>query len=101
MDTQTCQQLLKAHNDALRWSSTLKIPHRNSVIDASCPCDSLPAPTLGEMPKKCYYEFDPEVFQGRDDTDKLFNFMQDACPGCKLMRQRVRTDSRGFLHLEL
>ena len=100
MDAQTCQQLLKAHNDALRWSSTLKIPHQNSVIDASCPCDSLPAPTLGEMPKKCYYEFDPEVFRGRDATDKLFNFMQDACPGCKLDKYRVRTDSSGFLHLE-
>ena len=41
------------------------------------------------------------MFRGRDATDNLFNFIQQACPGCKLDKYRVRTDGRGFLHLEL
>ena len=62
MNAQTCQLLLDAHNETQQWNSVLKVNHGSSIVDVSCPGNSIPEPTCGSIPDDCYYEFDPTIF---------------------------------------
>ena len=84
MNAQTCQLLLDAHNETQQWNSVLKVNHGSSIIDVSCPGNSIPEPTCGSIPDDCYYEFDPTIFRGIQSRDDLATFLQQACPGCTL-----------------
>ena len=62
MDANTCQAILNAHDICQRWKTKLLIPHGDDIVDVSyeetCNHNKIPAPTVGQLPKHCYYHFD-------------------------------------------
>ena len=88
MDANTCQAILNAHDICQRWKTKLLIPHGDDIVDVSyedtCNHNKIPAPTVGQLPRNCYYQFDTDKFRGPNAEDDVIDCIRNACIGCSI-----------------